>query len=83
MSKSLSELKSMIEANDAKIRQLQSLHQMADRADTSVGDFESAQRRADQALQPHGRRAGPPMLGEPVQAYRRRLAGEVQKHAPK
>jgi hypothetical protein len=81
--KSQSELKSLLADNDRKIAQLQSLHQLAVRADNNVADYEGAQRRADEAIAPHGRLAAAPMLGEPITAYRRRMAGEVQKHSPK
>jgi hypothetical protein len=81
--KSLSELAQLVAENDAKILALQAIHKQASAQDNATADYESAQRRADEALQPHGGRAGPPLLGEPISAYRKRLCGEVQKHSAK
>ena len=79
MSKSLSELKALLEANAVKLAQLQSLHNMADRADADAGSFADIQSRADRALMQHGKRAGQPMLGEGTMSYRRRLAGQRER----
>jgi hypothetical protein len=83
MSKSLSELKAMIEANDRKLAQLQSLHNINTRADENLADYEVAQRRAADALQPFGRKPSHPTAGEPITVYRRRLCGQLQAFAPK
>jgi len=72
-----------ISENEMLIQQLMSQSRMASTQDASIAEYEVCQQRADQALQPFARRAGPPLLGEPIMSYRRRLAGEVQKHSPK
>ena len=80
---SLSELQALIDENSQKIAYLQSMNKQASAQDANLQSYENAQQRADDALVPHGKRAGPPLLGEPVGAYKRRLAGEVQKHTTK
>src|SRR5262245_398405 len=40
------------------------------------------QGRGDDSLQPWGERAPPPIAGEGINAYRRRLAGVLQKRLP-
>jgi hypothetical protein len=79
----MAEITKKISENEMLIQQLMSQSRMASTQDASIAEYEACQQRADQALQPFARRAGPPLLGEPIMSYRRRLAGEVQKHAPK
>jgi hypothetical protein len=79
----LSDMARQIEDNDRKIAQLLSLQKIHDRADSNAGDYAAIQSRADSALSPHGKRAGAPMLGEPLAVYRKRLGGEVAKCSPR
>ncbi len=78
----LAEMNRKLAENEMLIQQLIAKSRMADRADTSVADFDAIQAKADAALTPHGRRAGPPLLGEPPMAYRRRMAGQLKAFAP-
>src|SRR5271170_2244468 len=68
--------------NDRKITQILALQKMQSRADTNLGDFDNVRSKADAALMQHGKRAGQPLLGEPVIAYRRRMANELKQYSP-
>ena len=78
----ISQIERQLSENALIIRQLQSMQKMQSSADTSA-DFDAIQSRADEALSKHGKRAGPPLLGEPAHVYRRRMASQLQDIAPK
>jgi hypothetical protein len=73
----VAEIERKLADTDRKIIQLQSLHKLQANASDNAGDYSAIQSRADAALQPHGKRAGPPLFGEPIGVYRKRLAGQV------
>src|SRR5271163_3750013 len=79
----LAEMQRQLADNDRKIAQLIALNKMQSRADANLGDFDNVRSKADAALMQHGRRAGQPLLGEPVMAYRRRLAGQLKEYSPR
>lgn len=54
-----------------------------DMSDAEFGKLAEIQSRADEALIQHGKRAGRPMLGETVIAYRRRMSNELKRYSPK
>ena len=78
----MADINRKLEDNDRLINQLMANARMANARDSDA-NFDAIQARADDALQAHGRRAGRPMLGEPVLAYRRRMANELKKCSPK
>ncbi len=75
-------LSARLEAQQALIDKLLA-NAPRDISDAEFGKLADIQSRADEALIQHGKRAGRPMLGETVIAYRRRMSNELKKYSPK